>query len=344
MFGLKRIKQAQTIQAVTKQFSFEFRINASIKVKRLSILFLMLLFQVIGYAQQDTIINFSTSIPYNKSKAQKIAILNAGLYGGSMVALYAAWYKKYPQTSFHTFNDWDEWKQMDKIGHAYSAYTMGLYSAELWKTTGISNRRRAWIAGLTGATYQTIIETLDGFSSGWGWSWGDIAANVTGSSLFIVQELYWNDQRIKLKTSFHNKHYSDPILEERSNLLFGKSSAEKSLKDYNGQTYWATANIKSFFPNSTLPDWLNVAIGSGAEGLFGARENVSRDESNLITFNRTTIARYRQWYIAPDIDFSKIKTKKKLIKTGLLVLNALKFPAPTIELSNSKLKWHWIYF
>ncbi len=39
-----------------------------------------------------------------------------------MVGLYSAWYSNYPQTNFHFFNDNNEWKQVDKVGHAYSAY------------------------------------------------------------------------------------------------------------------------------------------------------------------------------------------------------------------------------
>jgi len=295
-------------------------------------------------AQTDSIQDQPINLHFNKKRTTKIAALNIGIYGGSMAALYMAWYKKYPQSSFRTFNDGAEWMQMDKIGHTYSTYTMALYNYDLWKTTGLPHKKRVWIAGLTGFTYQTVIEILDGFSAEWGWSWSDVAANTTGSGLFIAQEFLWNDQRIKLKTSFHDKHYEDLELENRSRQLFGSSTAEKSLKDYNGQTYWATANLKSFFPQSTLPDWLNLAIGSGAEGLFGARSNFSQNENGQILFNRPEAKRSRQWYLAPDIDLSKIKTKSKFIKTGLLVLNALKFPAPTIEFHNNKLKWHWIYF
>ena len=41
------------------------------------------------------------------------------------------------------------------------------------------------------------------------------------------------------------------------------------LKDYNAQTYWFSANLKSFFPEIKFTAWLNVAVGYGAEGMFG---------------------------------------------------------------------------
>jgi hypothetical protein len=283
-------------------------------------------------------------LPATKLSVTNAALINAGIYGGSMIGLYAAWYQKYPQSQFHTFNDWEEWRQMDKIGHAYSAYTMSRYSLELWKQTDLSRNKKIWIGGLSGAVFQTVIETLDGFSSQWGWSWGDIGANIIGSGSLIVQELAWDEQKIQIKTSFHKINYDDAVLNERSNSIFGKTLAERSLKDYNGQTYWISATLKSFFPESKIPAWLQVSIGTGVDGLFGARENLARNANGYITFDRSSIPRIRQWYLAPDIDLTKIKTKRKGIKTALFILNALKFPAPTLELSNSKLKMHWLYF
>jgi hypothetical protein len=299
---------------------------------------------VVLFAQQDSIQKIVTTSDFKNRKIKTIAIAHIGLYGGSMIGLYNAWYRNYPQSQLHTFNDWEEWRQMDKIGHIYSAYTMSRFSMELWKNTGIDRKKRIWLGGLTGAVYQTIIETLDGYSSEWGWSWGDIGANLLGSATLISQELLWNEQRIQIKTSFHRKVYADDVLNQRSNVIFGKSTAERCLKDYNGQTYWLSANLKSFFPESNIPKWLQISVGTGAEGLFGARGNYAINNNGNVVFDKRNINRIRQWYLAPDIDLTKIKTKHKGIKTMLFILNALKFPTPAIELSNGKLKWNWIEF
>ncbi len=261
-----------------------------------------------------------------------------------MFTLYQAWYKNYPQSSFHTFNDIKEWQQMDKAGHVYSAYTMSNFASEIWKSSGMERKKRIWIGGMAGVTYQTVIEVLDGFSSEWGWSWGDVGANILGSFSFISQELLWNEQKLHFKTSFHKKRYRDLNLETRSDELFGNSLAERLLKDYNGQTYWISADLKSFFSNSRIPSWLQISAGMGTEGMFGANSNISKDKNGNFVFNRPEIKRYRQWYISPDINLTKIKTKHKSIKTALFILNSLKFPAPAIEFSNSKLNWKWMYF
>lgn len=270
------------------------------------------------------------------------ASLHAAIYGGSMIILNKAWYADYPRSSFHTFNDFPEWLQVDKFGHAWSAYQISRTSMASWKWAGLTPRQQVWYGGLAGAVFQTVIEVQDGFSAEWGWSWGDIAANIAGSGLLISQQLAWHQQRISYKFSFHRMHYADKMLNRRSDSLYGNSLPERTLKDYNGQAYWLSANISSFFPQSKVPAWLNVAVGYGAGGMFGATENTWQQGNT--TVDRTDIKRVREWYLAPDIDFTRIPTKSRLLRHVFFVLNAFKFPAPALMLSNGKLKVHALYF
>jgi len=279
-----------------------------------------------------------------QKRVRIIAGANIIGYSAAMVGLYHAWYKNYPQSSFQFYNDINEWKGMDKIGHVYSAYAESKASMELWRWTGISRKKRIWLGGMSGAVYQTVIEVLDGFSEEWGWSWGDFAANIAGSGLLVAQELAWDEQRIQMKWSFNRKRYDDPILNERSDELFGTGLAERILKDYNGQTYWLSTSLKPFFPKSRLPNWLQISVGTGVEGLFGGYENIGRDENGEVVFDRTDIKRRRQWYLAPDVDLTKIKTKKKGIKVALQILNIIKFPAPSLEYSKGGFRWNWLQF
>ncbi|HEX6915599.1 MAG TPA: DUF2279 domain-containing protein [Chitinophagaceae bacterium] len=282
----------------------------------------------------------------SKLKKKRIRLLAAGnliAYTGSMTALYQIWYKDYPQSSFHFFNDNREWQQVDKVGHAYSAYVASRASMEMWRWAGMKRNQRIWIGGMSGAFYQTVIETLDGFSSEWGWSWGDFAANVFGSGMLVSQELLWDEQRISFKFSATQRRYPDGELGDRANQLFGKSFSERLFKDYNAQTLWLSANIRSFSPGANLPAWLNIAVGYGAEGMYGGEINSWTDKAG-VSHNRNDIQRYRQFYLSPDIDFTRIKTKSKAARVALFVLNSFKFPAPALEFSNGKITGHWIHF
>lgn len=269
---------------------------------------------------------------------------SAAAYAATLAVLDRAWYANYPRQSFHTFNDNKEWLQVDKVGHTWTAYNTGYATAALWRWAGLSQKKAAIVGGLSGVAFLTTIEYLDGRSAKWGWSWGDMIANAAGSGLFIAQELAWQEQRIQFKFSFHNKKYKEDILEKRADDLFGNRWNERMLKDYNGQTYWLSANLKSFFKQGKLPVWLNIAAGYGADGMFGGFENKWTDETGIEIF-RNDIQRKRQFYLAPDIDFTKIKTNKKWVKSVLFCLNALKCPAPTLMLdSKGKVKAYMLYF
>ncbi|HWN87633.1 MAG TPA: DUF2279 domain-containing protein, partial [Chitinophagaceae bacterium] len=162
--------------------------------------------------------------PEQKRKRQwLVGGINVVGYGGSLIIFSNTWYKDYPKTSFHTFDDSKEWLQMDKVGHGWAAYNTGRASTEMWKWAGLSNKKATWIGGLSGTVYLTVIELLDAHSAKWGWSWSDMAANILGSGLYISQQLGWEEQRVQFKFSFHYKSYSDPMLNERSDDLFGSS-------------------------------------------------------------------------------------------------------------------------
>ncbi|MFM7645076.1 MAG: DUF2279 domain-containing protein [Sphingomonadales bacterium] len=307
---------------------------------RATILFLLLIFGETALKAQD-----SSALKKNhRARIAWVTAANVAGYGGTMVALYRSWYLHYPRSSFHTFNDMPQWKQTDKVGHLYSAYIQSSASTDLWKWAGMNKKTRIWVGGLSGTVYQTAIEFLDAYSADWGWSWGDFGANLLGSGSYIAQELTWNEQRIHLKFSFHRKNYGDPQLNERSDQLFGNGWSERMLKDYNGQTYWASVRLAPFLRNSHFPRWLSLAVGYGAEGLFGGTENRAINAAGVVTFDKRDIARARQWYLSPDIDWTQIKTNKKAVRVLFTFLNAFKFPAPALSYSKGKWKVHPLYF
>jgi len=342
-----------------KTFPVQIKTSLSSSFQKILLLFLFFIYAAISSSAQDTVTKDTgilrtqtlnspaagkpQEVP-NKKRVWFIAGSNVAGYGSSLIALNSAWYKGYARSSFHTFNDSREWLQMDKIGHAWGAYTGARGSAGMWDWAGLPHKKAVWIGGLSSFAYLTTIEFFDAYSSKWGWSWSDIGANIVGSGLFMSQEFLWNEQRIQFKFSFHTNKYDEPQLEQRANDLFGKPWYERMLKDYNAQTYWFSGNIRSFFPQSNWPAWLNMAIGIGADGMFGGFENKWEDAAgNEIT--RNDIPRKRQFYLSPDIDFTKIKTKSKFLKATFTVLNAFKCPAPALMMdSKGKFRAYAIYF
>jgi hypothetical protein len=308
------------------------------------LLILILLLPFLGGRAQKKVPFFAipdTSIP---SHVWMLSGTTVALYAGSLAALNTAWYKGYPRSGFHFFNDMGEWNQMDKAGHIFSAYFIGKYSREMWRWSGLPRKKQIWIGGLSGFAYQSVIEVLDGYSSEWGFSWGDMGANAIGSALMLSQELAWDEQRIQLKFSAHPQRYDDPVLRDKASQLFGDSYWERTLKNYNAQTYWLSVNLYSFNKGSRMPKWLNIAVGYGAQGMIGGWDNTWTDTHGVYR-DYSGMQRTRQFYLSPDVDFTKIYTRKKGIKVLFQVLNMIKFPAPTLEInSQGHVKVHAIYF
>jgi hypothetical protein len=267
----------------------------------------------------------------------------AALWTGSFMALNKAWYADYPKESFHFFNDWDEWQQMDKVGHAWSSYQLSRLSGDMWRWTGIKDKKAIWLGGISGVAYLSIIEILDGFSAEWGFSTGDMLMNIAGAGLYVSQELGWKEQRIQLKMSYYPYSY-DPQDKDRALDLFGESTAEKILKDYNAQTYWLSANIHSFFPDSRIPRWLNLSLGYNARVMLGGTENIWTDEAGN-TIDRTEVERYRRFFLSVDVDLTRIRTRSKFLRSVFSVVNMVKVPAPALEWdSRGNFRGHLFYF
>jgi hypothetical protein len=264
-----------------------------------------------------------TTINYSKRK-NIVGYGNAIAYTGAMTGLYSLWYKDYPLGSFHFFNDNKQWLQMDKVGHAYSCYAEGWVGVKMMKWAGYSRKQSIFIGGSYGFLLQTSVEIFDGFSENWGASSGDIAANALGTGMVIGQEWFWDEQRIQFKFSYFPTKYPDL----RPNIL--GEGPTRILKDYNGQTYWLSVNLKSFMSEeSKMPPWLNIAVGYGADGLLGGDDNIF--ESNGMIFDYSSVDRKRQFYISPDIDFTKIKTKNKFLRGLFVVMNGFKMPMPALQ-------------
>ncbi len=250
---------------------------------------------------------------------------------GTLVLLDRAWYSEHQRAPLHTFDDSGEWLQVDKAGHFFSAYALGSVGHALLDRCGTRRRTSTLIGGSLGLVFLSGVEVLDGTSAQWGFSWTDMAANVAGTGFFIGQQLLWEEQRIHVKFSAH----ATPYAARRPELL-GEGLAERVLKDYNGQTYWLSGNLHRL-TGLDLPPWLSFAAGYGARGMMSAHPRPAPDG--------TPDGRYRQYFLSPDIDLTRIRTRSKFLRTTFFILNAVKIPAPTLEFrSTGKVVGHWIYF
>lgn len=278
--------------------------------------------------------SFAKESDSSRVSPQKLRMLAAGSavgYGSLLTGLHLLWYQDNPQTGFHFFNDNKQWMQTDKAGHIYSTFQLSRAGSEALKWTGMSSEKSAVFGSLGGWLFMLPVEILDGYSPEYGASWGDLAANGLGSFLYAGQVLLWDEVLLKPKFSFH----PSPFAAQRPQIL-GDGFATQLLKDYNGQTYWLSADMDKMLPaGNKFPRWLNIAAGYGAEGMvFGHRE-----ANYLAGYDP-----HPQFYLSPDIDLSFIRTKNKALKILFFILEGVKLPAPALEFNKNRIRFHPVYF
>ena len=293
------------------------------------ILFVLLPLTAFSQSKLDAFLTPSDSL--NRPRLNTIVLSEASIGAITLLGLNQLWYADFERSKFHTINDNSAWLQMDKLGHVFTSYQLGKYGSHLLNWSGVSERDQLFYGATLGFSFLTAVEVLDGYSKEWGFSWGDILANGSGTGLYIGQELLWKEQRIALKYSFHQTKYA----KQRPDKL-GETYLEQTLKDYNGQTYWLSANLHSFFKESKIPKWLNVAVGYGAEGMLTGTKDV---DNQVLTSNE----RYRQYFLSFDLNLSKISTNSKLLRSILDVFNVIKIPFPTLEFNKKGTVFHLFY-
>ena len=284
------------------------------------------------FPSSDTIIMI-----FNKNKFIGVISGESVIGIGSMIGLNSVWYKDFPRTSFHFFDDSREWLQMDKAGHVVTSCYIGIIGTKMLRWSGVKEKKAIWFGGALGFAYQSGLEILDGFSSGWGFSWSDVAANAGGSLLCIAQELLWKEQRITLKFSDHCSRYANYRPE-----LLGSTTAERIFKDYNGQTYWASVNIASFIKRKNkFPKWANVALGYTADGMTGGSINPSvNSKGEIIPYSD----RNRKFVLSLDADLWRIKKMPHFLKFIARTFGFIKVPFPAMIFTKKGIEFSPIYF
>jgi hypothetical protein len=277
----------------------------------ISILFLSLNLKSQFFLKADTL---------NKARTISATAITASAWTGSFVGLSKIWYEDYEKTKLHSFNDLNNWMQMDKVGHIYSSYHFSQQISKMYRWSGVNYRKAAVIGSVVSWGYLFSIELLDGKSSNWGFSCSDLGANTLGNALYCSQELIAKKQHFKLKFSYFPSEYA----QYRPNVL-GNTFPEKLLKDYNAQTYWLCFSPVFFKKESKFPKWINLAIGySVDQKLVGDLDVFTSPDGKFFQAKR-------EFALSLDIDVKALNIKKQWLKSLLSPFNSIKFPFPSLN-------------
>ena len=297
---------------------------------KIKILFLVFIFTSTHLYSLDT-----TKNKIEKNFYKFLAVEGAVLTG-AMSYLKNEWYSDKKRVPFHFYNDLKGWNQIDKFGHFYASYLESNVGYSLMKKFNFSERQSLYMGGFQGLILETPIEFFDAYYEGWGFSISDMVANALGSLFFIYQQKLFGEQIIKPKLSFSRSVYA-----RNANGLLGKNNLfSEFVYDYNGYTYWFSFSPKRLFNLKKIPEWINLSVGYGSDGMLGEFENKLSYRGVVLPKYK----RYRQFYLSLDIDLSKVKTNSRFMSHVFNALSYIKIPLPTIEFSNKKVRGHLFYF
>lgn len=283
---------------------------------------------------EPNIESHATTLKVIPKRFWPVTALHAVGYGGSLAALAGVWYSDFDKTKLHAFNDLDEWGGMDKVGHANTAWQLANFSYSLYRYTGLSQKKSALVGSGFAMLYLTTLEFFDGYSAKWGFSFPDMGANLAGSTLAYFRNI-GKLHNLQFKYSWHYTRY--PLYRQE---VLGKTTPERMLKDYNGQTYWLSINIpKAWFREHK--NWLCFSLGYSIDGFTGGSQNYF----DARIANPPAFDRVGEFFLSLDLDVSKFKVKDKFLRTVLKAVNLVKVPAPAIGITtNGKLLLKPFYF
>ena len=250
-------------------------------------------------------------------------------YAGSSALLSTVWY--HDLRGFRFFNDGDEWLQLDKTGHFMAAYHLTYANRFFLQQYGLEAGRAKWYAAGVSTAFLLTVEVLDGFSPDYGFSVGDVAANLIGTA---AGALRGGNLPVELRFSFKRSGMA-----RYRPALLGNSVYEEVLKDYNGQTYWV-----SIFPMQEQQAWyryIGISLGYGASGMTGARHSPLVNEAgNAIP----RFPRSREWYLSLDIDWEALVPDQSPLKKWARLFSFIKIPFPGLMFRNGKWSAMWVAY
>lgn len=249
----------------------------------------------------------------NLEDSTKISSTKLAIIGGTTVAFFTygyviqnnIWWKN-DKSDFH-FNNNQDFKyalNADKLGHFYFANLTSKVYSNLFQWSGIDEKNSLFYGGIVALTFQTFTEIRDGFSKGYGFSWGDFSANLLGAAYPSLQKQYPNLEPFNLKVSFY------------ASEKFKNGAYSNIMDDYESTYHWLSVDVNPLLPKTIskyFPDFVNFAIGHSVNNLDGFGDG------------------NHELYLSLDWDFESLSEKDNFLKSILRILDYYHFPAPAIK-------------
>ncbi len=210
-------------------------------------------------------------------------------------------------SGFRFINDWKYALWIDKIGHFYGSNLLAHAFSAAYEGANFTYEDAVIYAAISALAFELYVEIEDGFGAQWGFSPGDAAANLLGSSYSVAQYYYPVLKNFQPRASYYPSEKFRAGAHEGGNII----------DDYEGQKYWMGIRVKEFLPkeiSSYWPSFLMISAGMGVSNLDGAGGG------------------QREFYLALDLDVEEIPLFGPAWQFVKNTLNYYHFPMPGIRL------------
>jgi hypothetical protein len=201
------------------------------------------------------------------NRGQKVAALNLASAGLVAAIGVSQWHQGDASYRFHDegwFAHGTDYGGADKIGHAWTGYTLTSAYRAIYKNWGYQDREALLMGAASSGLAMTLVEVGDGFSSKWGFCWEDEVMNLVGVGMSYLRHSY-------------------PALENRVDFRLEwlpSASARHGehadwLTDYSGQRYLLAFKLNGFLKtDSPVLRALELHLGYYTRGYLSNEDEV----------------------------------------------------------------------
>jgi len=256
--------------------------------------------------------------PINGNQLQTVRAGVATAFVGGNAYLYhyfkKAWWSGERAEGFVWNADWDmEFRDQDKFGHMLGGYHLTRIGYAGLRAACVSKRKALIAGGIYAALFQLQIEIFDARFKKYGFSYPDLIANTTGQAIAIAQELNPTLKAIKPTFSYRQTR----ALKNRV-----VASELRPSIDYEGQTYWFSADVNRMLPDGAKPYWPSFIRLSAGHSIT--------EWINEQGVNRRA---KRKILLSLDLDPEKLPGNAPIWRAIKHTLSYYRFPAPALQIT-----------
>jgi hypothetical protein len=252
----------------------------------------------------------------NQLGAVRAGVATAFVGGNAYLYHYfkKAWWSGERSDGFFWNADWDmQFRDQDKFGHMLGGYHLTRIGYAGLRAACVSKTKALVASGIYAALFQLQIEIFDARFVKYGFSYPDVIANTTGQAFAIAQELEPSLKAIKPTFSYRKTR----ALKNRA-----VASELRPSIDYEGQTYWFSADVNRMLPDEAKQYWPSFV-----------RLSVGHSITDWINEQGESYRAKRKILVSLDLDPEKLPGNAPIWRSIKHTLSYYRFPAPALQIT-----------